>query len=155
MGLIAFMHDYGGSGLFVLQTSERPVSPLTAAGELRDPTSPSRPFLDRPGSGTTISPHQHQIPPPPTHRFSPPFRSARRVYCRLQLPFLLLHPLLSPSRHSLHVHRLFSSFSPPPLSLYLSVSLSLSFHPHFCVQHFLRFFCFSLSFLYSHKYIFN
>lgn len=113
------MHDYGGSGLFVLQTSERSVSPLAAAGESRE-TRPhpraSRPFLGRLGSGTTISPHQQPGPSEPaTHSpvSLPHFVVPAECTAGSNFPFSS-YALFSPCRCTAVplVHRLSSTFSP-------------------------------------------
>lgn len=133
MWLIAFMHDYGGSGSLSCKRASRPSLPLQSRLN-RDPTSPSCPFLGR--SGTTTSPPT-SLSEPATHSHSPlSFRSTSRVPTALtSLSLFLFLPFRAPpsqrtssTSFSIILRSFFSChslllFSLSFLSLYLSLHL--------------------------------
>lgn len=138
MWLIAFMHDYGGSGSLSCKRASRPSLPLQSRLN-RDPTSPSCPFLGR--SGTTTSPPT-SLSEPATHSHSPlSFRTTSRVPTALtSLSLFLFLPFRAPPSQrtsstspSLCVHSFLvilffsflflSSFFPLSLSLHLRSGL--------------------------------
>lgn len=125
MWLIAFMHDYGGSGSLSCKRASRPSLPLQSRLN-RDPTSPSCPFLGR--SGTTTFPPT-SLSEPATHSHSPlSFRSTSRVPTALTSLSLFL----------------FLPFRAPPSQRTSSTSFSITLRSFFSCHSLLLF---SLSFL--------
>lgn len=126
MWLIAFMHDYGGSGSLSCKRASRPSLPLQSRLN-RDPTSPSCPFLGR--SGTTTSPPT-SLSEPATHSHILPCRSRSTSRVPTALTSLSLF--------------LFLPFRAPPSQRTSSISFSIILRSFFSCHSLLLF---SLSFL--------
>lgn len=123
MWLIAFMHDYGGSGSLSCKRASRPSLPFPAESRSDLTLAPLPP-------GTTISPPTSLSNYPLTHSLTHPSPPSSfpvpAEYRRLPFSlFLSLHPPPHTAPHLLHHSAASVSILPSPLTLFFFLSPSL------------------------------